>query len=249
MKLLIGLLSLTSLVAQTRVDLHAFGVPDIASAPSLFYTCIDKSTVPNVVLCDLPGFVLTKGVTLVVFANQDSNDITVSINGISAFHREGGGFSATDILAGRLPTIFTFDGFVWREPYARLVAGFSGLLATDYSHPGPTIDTTADVPCIPCANFWKGANDFSQAAAFKVPAGIVQGGMVMFEEVPSGVLDGSNQAFQLTHVPMAVQLYVNGIRQKNGVDFTVTSNTINFVAGAIPQVGDIIMADYTWSGQ
>lgn len=171
--------------------------PTTLTIGSQFGVCIDKNTVPNLIACDLPGF-LTKGTTAIVFANQNSTG-AVLINGIAAFHRDGNGYSATDVLTGGLPTIFTFDGSVWKEPAA--VAG-----------------------------------------------GSAQWGAVVLEETPIGVLDGVNQSFQLAHVPVTIQLYMNGIRQKNGLDYTVSSFTITFATGAIPQTGDVIMADYTWSG-
>jgi len=36
----------------------------------------------------------------------------------------------------------------------------------------------------------------------------------------------------------------NGLRQAQGGDYTLTGNQITFVPGAIPQVGDILLADY-----
>jgi hypothetical protein len=66
------------------------------------------------------------------------------------------------------------------------------------------------------------------------------------EEVPAGTLDGVNVVFTLANIPKTIQLYRNGIRLKNGLDYVLTGQTLTFQAGAIPQAGDLLIADYTW---
>lgn len=75
-----------------------------------------------------------------------------------------------------------------------------------------------------------------------------QGGVFVPEETLQGALDGSNAVFTVSHVPITFQVYRNGIRLKNGVDYTIADASITFLAGAVPQPGDSVMADYTWSG-
>ena len=66
-------------------------------------------------------------------------------------------------------------------------------------------------------------------------------------ETPAGLLNGSNSIFTLAAAPSppaSLQLYRNGVLQKAGVDFTLSSNTINFTAASRPQSGDLLMASY-----
>lgn len=79
------------------------------------------------------------------------------------------------------------------------------------------------------------------AAASAVPT-------FVFSEVPTGTVNGSNTDFVLTSTPTAgtLRVYKNGIRQKAaaGNDYTLTTATITFLAGNIPQTGDNILCDY-----
>jgi len=70
------------------------------------------------------------------------------------------------------------------------------------------------------------------------------GGFDVFNEVPEGVVDGDNKVFTLANPPASgsLQLYVAGVRQTEGVDFTLDGATITFVEA--PLEGDSILADY-----
>jgi hypothetical protein len=66
-------------------------------------------------------------------------------------------------------------------------------------------------------------------------------------ETPAGGVDGSNTAFTLTGAPnpaISLQLFRNGIMQRAGVDYSLVSNNVAFLAGAVPQTGDVIQAYY-----
>ncbi len=70
-------------------------------------------------------------------------------------------------------------------------------------------------------------------------------------ETPSGAVNGTNATFTLSYVPNpagSLLLYKNGLLQKAGTDFTLSSQTVTFLAGAIPQTGDILVAVYRMSG-
>ena len=70
----------------------------------------------------------------------------------------------------------------------------------------------------------------------------------VYSETPSGTINGSNTTFTLANTPVTgtVCLYANGIRQNAGGsnDYTISTNTITFNAGATPQTGDVLLADY-----
>jgi len=74
-------------------------------------------------------------------------------------------------------------------------------------------------------------------------------GAVVFHdaEVPGGTINGVNAVFTLQAAPSPAQsllLAVNGVIQKPGEDFTLSSNTVTFLAGAIPQTGDELLSWY-----
>lgn len=66
-------------------------------------------------------------------------------------------------------------------------------------------------------------------------------GIVVWNEVPSGTLNGINILFVLTQPPLhqdKVQLYRNGLLMKPGDDFTLMGTMIWFDVNQIPQSGD-----------
>lgn len=76
----------------------------------------------------------------------------------------------------------------------------------------------------------------------------VTAGSFIFGEAPSGAIDGANAAFTLANAPIAgsVRVYKNGLRQNPGAgnDYTIAGATITFLAGNIPQAGDVLLVDY-----
>jgi|GEM_PF-1347737 len=67
-------------------------------------------------------------------------------------------------------------------------------------------------------------------------------------EVPTGQTDGNNAVFTLAHNPTAsVDVFKNGIQQRQGVDYTLSGGTITFNSPSVPQSGDTITADYVTS--
>jgi hypothetical protein len=82
------------------------------------------------------------------------------------------------------------------------------------------------------------------------PCGGAQPGFVD-SEAPAGLVDGSNAAFTLAGAPnpsTSLALYRNGVLQKAGLDFTLSSLNISFLAGAAPQPGDTVAANYRLGG-
>ena len=62
---------------------------------------------------------------------------------------------------------------------------------------------------------------------------------------PTGLVNGSNATFGLPSAPSgALLLFVDRVVQILGVDYTLSSATITFNAGAIPQSGALIRAFY-----
>lgn len=70
--------------------------------------------------------------------------------------------------------------------------------------------------------------------------------LTMDEETPAGTLDGVNTTFTLSQTPnppTSLLLFINGLRQHSGVDFTLAGNTIT-LTGFVPTVGQNIVASY-----
>lgn len=70
----------------------------------------------------------------------------------------------------------------------------------------------------------------------------------VFGETPAGTVDGTNATFTLANTPTAstLRVVVNGVRMNVGGsnDYTLSTATITFLSGAIPQTGDVILCDY-----
>jgi hypothetical protein len=68
-------------------------------------------------------------------------------------------------------------------------------------------------------------------------------------ETPAGTIDGTNAIFTLAHTPnpaLSLELFRNGQLMKAGTgnDYTLAVGTVTFLAGAIPQAGDVLTASY-----
>ena len=83
-----------------------------------------------------------------------------------------------------------------------------------------------------------------------VISAIASGTYFVFEETPSGTIDGVNATFTLAQNPNpnnSLELRLNGSILKSGAgnDFTLSETTITMFN--IPQPGDILTATYTVS--
>lgn len=70
-------------------------------------------------------------------------------------------------------------------------------------------------------------------------------------ETPSGSVNGTNTVFTLAQAPApatSLQLYLNGLEQTAGIDFTLSNNTVTFAGNAVPQTGDEMEAYYRIAG-
>ena len=85
------------------------------------------------------------------------------------------------------------------------------------------------------------------------PCGTGGGGDPGFidNESPSGTVDGANATFRLAATPMpstSLAAYRNGILLKAGLDYALADRVVTFVAAAIPQPGDTLLASYRRQG-
>jgi hypothetical protein len=68
---------------------------------------------------------------------------------------------------------------------------------------------------------------------------------------PAGIVDGANPSFTISAAPEppgSLAVYRNGLLQKLGSDYALSGRTIQFVAEAIPQPGDTLLASYRAGG-
>lgn len=65
-----------------------------------------------------------------------------------------------------------------------------------------------------------------------------------YNEIPSGAINGINTIFTFVHSVSGtdISLFLNGVRQRNGIDFTISGNEITFIIA--PATGYSILADY-----
>lgn len=71
------------------------------------------------------------------------------------------------------------------------------------------------------------------------------------EEIPTGAIDGVNDTFTLAHTPSpakSLQLFKDGLVQipGSGNDYVLTSDTIVFEAGNLPQTGMVLVCWYRY---
>lgn len=72
----------------------------------------------------------------------------------------------------------------------------------------------------------------------------LQSGNFVFNEVPSGTVNGVNTSFTLANTPVAgkTTVYLNGLLQKPTEDYTITGGSISFVTA--PETGALLLANY-----
>jgi hypothetical protein len=79
------------------------------------------------------------------------------------------------------------------------------------------------------------------------PCGGGSGLLFVDGELPAGTINGVNNTFVLTSVPVptaSLNLYRNGILMRQGVGYTISGSTITILPGSIPGSGDVLQAWY-----
>lgn len=112
--------------------------------------------------------------------------------------------------------------------------GIQGLTGS----PGGTGSTGPQGPAGP-----QGPQGMQGAIGPQGPAG---GGTPVTDETPAGSLNGSNQLFTIAHTPLAgtFALFINGVRQRNGTDYTITGGAITVTVP--PKSTDYLTAVYSY---
>jgi hypothetical protein len=87
---------------------------------------------------------------------------------------------------------------------------------------------------------------YEQYITLSVGATVQTGtGTFVIGEIPTGAVDGSNAIFySLTaFTPESVQVFINGVNQINGIDFS-TNGTTQILLNVSPVIGDYIRINY-----
>ena len=116
----------------------------------------------------------------------------------------------------------------------------------------PSILTQAEIAMVEALNALAtgGATEAirkSGAASFEnISAGSSE--TIVTEEVPSGLVNGSNTTFTIANTPTSgsVKLYRNGIRLKSGAGNDYTITTVTITTAQAPESGDVLLADYRY---
>lgn len=70
-----------------------------------------------------------------------------------------------------------------------------------------------------------------------------------YQEVPTGVVNNTNQVFKLKNVPIARSeaIYKNGMLMSRNIDYIIADDTITFANDQVPQIGCRIAVDYRFA--
>lgn len=135
--------------------------------------------------------------------------------------------------------------------------GFAGTVATDSTTPAITLTTTQTGVLIGdgtgmtgvagTANQLLRRNAGNTAYEFFTPVYLTATNKVT-REIPSGTVNGTNVTFNLANTPTVgtEHVFVNGVLMNSGAgnDYTISGATIEFLTGAIPQTGDVVLVSY-----
>jgi hypothetical protein len=69
-------------------------------------------------------------------------------------------------------------------------------------------------------------------------------------EIPAGAVNGANAVFTLASAPSpaaSLELFRNGLLQRQGADYQISGNVVTFFLASIPQSGDLLVASYRFA--
>jgi len=76
------------------------------------------------------------------------------------------------------------------------------------------------------------------------------GGSLADGEIPAGTVNGVNTVFTLVSSPSpaaSLELYRNGLFQRQGTDYQISGTTVTFFLASVPQTGDLLVASYRFA--
>lgn len=81
------------------------------------------------------------------------------------------------------------------------------------------------------------------------PQGPPGAGAIAWNELPTGLIDGTNTTFELARIPQtpdSVMLFLNGVLQRRGAsnDYEIAEQSITFAQA--PMTGDLLTVTYAY---
>lgn len=109
-------------------------------------------------------------------------------------------------------------------------------------------DGTPNVPGVVTLVFPNGSVTDLGRGAVSIVASAPAGSTVVIDETPTGNINGINDTFTLAHAPSGgLLLFVSSLGKAwAAVDYNLAGAVITFIAGHLPQTGDLISATYTY---
>jgi hypothetical protein len=200
-------------------------VPTTTATPASFYTAVYNSD----------GRIQFQETWAVPSSTQPLRvrDVRVAATGAASSDTTGGGTSTGPVQESDIPGLISDLG-------ARPLKGpayAAGRVA--YVNPSGAMETVTGTP-----------TDCVRVDGSSGPCGGTQPNF-MDNDAPAGLVDGANTSFTLSGAPVpatSLTVYRNGVLQKQGLDFALTANQIQFVPAAAPQAGDTLIASYRLNG-
>ena len=142
------------------------------------------------------------------------------------------------ILSDSSPVTLTLDSAM-TTPYFLFASNFGSANVTLSPTSGTINQPTLDVGGLYLIVF-DGANWKASALLAPLPN-------FADDETPSGLINSSNVTFTLAHSPSpaaSLELFLNGLVQNRGVDYTLSTNTITFTSA--PVTGSTLLGWYRY---
>lgn len=79
------------------------------------------------------------------------------------------------------------------------------------------------------------------------PCNCVREAVVPIQEVPAGLVDGVNRTFTTSQVPVSAEsllLFMNGVQQIQGTNYSISADTIFMTPSSAPPVGSVLVVYY-----
>jgi len=92
------------------------------------------------------------------------------------------------------------------------------------------------------------SSDASKTYSLPSITGPVMVSTGLVQEVPTGTVNGTNLSFTLSFSPAqtaSVEVYVNGLLQKQTTHYTISGSTITFTSGNAPATASDIVVSYS----
>ncbi len=211
------------------------GVPGIV--PGATMDAVAPPTAVTAVSSTATSITGTDGITVNRILVSWTAPADAFVTAIQAQYQLSGATTWTDLPQTPVPsTQFYIPGVVSGQAYLvqiRSVAstGFSGWVQA-----GPV--TVAGTPtALPPANISTTGATTGQVLVYNgtsyVPT-TISAGATWTTETPAGTLDGTNRVFTLSFTPIVLFLFLNGVLQVQGVNYTLSGTTITFASAPHP---------------